>query len=157
VHLMKIMEGSGRHTPLSRLPHNHHHASSSNQFQIQGVSFRTLRFESSSSTSAKARNGVIRVFDLDRSLSPLRLMQKTSSASLLIAECEAGQEGNERPLLQDSALAIVVDFEHRRISETRSSFAFFFHPKHVPRLHNYIHRAKIPFQYQLTHTCILDE
>jgi hypothetical protein len=108
------------------------------------------------SLSDKARNGVIRVFDLERSLSPPRLMQKTSSASLLVAEYEAGKKGNERLLLPHSALAIIVDFEDGRMFE-RFILRVFCHPKHVPRLCSYIHGAKIPFQYQLTHTGILDE
>jgi hypothetical protein len=110
-------EGSGRHTSPSRpgiLLCSHHRASSSSQSQIQGASFRALRFEASSSTSslsAKARNGVIRVLGLERSLSPPRVMQKSSSASSLIAECKAGQEGNDRPLDPDPTPEMIVDFE----------------------------------------------
>jgi hypothetical protein len=106
-------EGSGRHTPSSRpgiLLRNHHRASSSSQ----GASFRALRFESTSSTSslsAKARNGVIRVFGLERSLSPPRVMQKSSSASSLIAECEAGKERDERLLASEPTPETIEDFE----------------------------------------------
>jgi hypothetical protein len=68
-------------------------------------------FRSTSSLSAKARNGVIRVLGLERSLSPPRVIQKNSSASSLIAECEAGPEGNDRLLVSDPTPEMIVDFE----------------------------------------------
>jgi len=60
---------------------------SSDQSQIQGASFRALRFQSSSSTTSlysKARSGIIRVLGgLERSLSPPRTVQKSSSTNSL--------------------------------------------------------------------------
>ncbi|KIM76532.1 hypothetical protein PILCRDRAFT_91595 [Piloderma croceum F 1598] len=58
-----------------------------------------------------ARNGVIRMLGLERSLNPLRVMQNSSSASSLIVKCEVGQEGNERLLVPDRTPETIVDFE----------------------------------------------
>ena len=38
-------------------------------------------------------------------------MQKSSSGSSLIAECEAGQKGNDRLLVPDPTPETIVDFE----------------------------------------------
>jgi hypothetical protein len=121
-------EGSGRHTPPSRpgiLLRNHYRASSSSRSQTQGASFHVLRFESSSSTyllSAKPRNGVIHISGLERSLNPPHVMQKSSSASSLMAECEAGQEENERLLVPDSTSETIVDFEDAAVDADEEKY-----------------------------------
>ncbi|KIM77459.1 hypothetical protein PILCRDRAFT_12090 [Piloderma croceum F 1598] len=70
--------GSGRNTPPSRLGtllRNHHRASSLSQSQIQGASFCALRFKYSSSTSssAKARNGLFARLAVNAASSPSSL------------------------------------------------------------------------------------
>src|SRR6202044_1514874 len=97
--------------------HNHSRSSSSNQSQIQGASFHALRFESSSnhsSLSAQARNGVICVLGLERSLSPpRRVVHQTSSTSILIGMDESGEEAGESLPVPEpvSAPPAVADFE----------------------------------------------
>jgi hypothetical protein len=117
------VDGSGQHTPPSRLgilrSHNHSRSSLSNQSQIQGASPRALLFESYSShcsLSAKARNGVIRVLGLERSLSlPRRVVRKASSAGILVGMDESGEAegGGESLLVPEPASAppAVGDFE----------------------------------------------
>jgi hypothetical protein len=58
-----IADEGGRHNSRPGILQSHNH-SSSDQSQIQGASFRALRFQSSSSTTSlysKARSGIIRV------------------------------------------------------------------------------------------------
>jgi hypothetical protein len=109
------VDGNGKHTlpPRPNILRGHHHScsSSSNQSQIQGTSFRALRFEPSSShssLSAKAWNGVIRVLCLERSSSPpRRVIHEASNSSILIRLDESGEaEGaGESLLLPERALA----------------------------------------------------
>jgi hypothetical protein len=109
------VDGNGKHTPPPRpnilCGHHHSCSSSSNQSQIQGTSFRALRFEPSSShssLSAKAWNGVIRVLGLERSSTPpRRVIHNASNSSILIRIDESGEaEGaGESLLLPEPALA----------------------------------------------------
>ena len=115
----------------------HNRASSSGQSQIQAASFRALRFDSAggsggsggASLGAKARNGVIRVLGLERSLSPsarVSVRRSNSASSLrgrerrvVVAEEEEERgEGGEREVVSPtSAPAGVVDFEEEEYGE----------------------------------------
>jgi hypothetical protein len=49
-------------------------------------------------------------------------MQKSSSASSLMAECEAGQEENERLLVPDSTSETIVDFEDAAVDADEEKY-----------------------------------
>ncbi|KIM73135.1 hypothetical protein PILCRDRAFT_93207 [Piloderma croceum F 1598] len=85
----------------------------------------TTQSSSTPSLSAKARNGVIHVLGLERSLSPPRVMQKSSSASSLIAECKAGQEANDRLPVPDPTSKTIVDFEDPAVDALDSAIVSF--------------------------------
>ena len=99
------VEGSGKHIPPSRPGILLHNATTiAPHHQIQGASFRALRFVKQLVYTVQSRNGVVCAFGLEHSLSSPRIMQKSSSTSSLIVEDgESGQEGNEMLLLPESA------------------------------------------------------
>ena len=72
--------------------------------------------------SANAQNGVIRVFGLEHSLSPPRVIQKSNSVRSLMAECETGQEGNDRLLVPDPTPETIVDFVDRAVDADEEEY-----------------------------------
>jgi len=118
------------------------------QSQIQSASFRALCFEfssSASSLSVKPRNGVIRAFGLDCSLSLLCLIQQSSRESFSMVEGGS--------LVWEFALPAIVDFQDvavdvdaeeyleviNRYQSSRQCERILIISQHAPRLHNCIY------------------
>jgi hypothetical protein len=84
-----------------------------------GVSFRALRFEAASSSptgnlssclNIGTGNGIIRVLNLDRSLSPPRSAHRTISASVLGVSWEGVSASEPLMGVPESPHAAIVDF-----------------------------------------------